>query len=168
MASSKKEFSKIYDRYIQKIYRFIYLKVGSKETAQDLTAEVFTRSWRFYQKYGSQTIKNHSAFLFKSARNILAEYYRKRGQANILSIEELKEVSDTGQNFDKENALIDLERLKKLILQLSDDEQTALLLYYLDNLPVSEIADIIEKSENTTRVIIHRALKKLREKVRSS
>jgi len=48
MANLRKQYSKIYDQYINKIYRFVFLKVSSKEVAEDLTTEVFVRGWDKY------------------------------------------------------------------------------------------------------------------------
>ena len=44
------QFGKIYDEYIEKIYRFVYLKVDSQETAEDITSKVFLKGWETYRK----------------------------------------------------------------------------------------------------------------------
>jgi RNA polymerase sigma-70 factor (ECF subfamily) len=158
------QFGKIYDRYVEKIYRFIYIKVSSQETAEDLTSEVFLRVWRTFQKNGQEKIKNPKAFLYKTARNLLSDYYRKRPHLKMVSIEEAKEMADPGQKIDeKEIVFSELETIQKAISQLKDDYQDVLLWYYLDNLSVEEISKILNKSENAVRVMIHRAMNNLRE-----
>ena len=49
MKNLRKIFSKIYDRYIDKIYRFIFFKVNSQEIAQDLTSETFLKTWESFK-----------------------------------------------------------------------------------------------------------------------
>jgi len=76
-------FSQIYDDYIDRIYRFVYLKVNSKSAAEDITSETFTRLWK--QIYLDKEVKNPSAFLFASAKNLLIDYYRvKDKQPDVL------------------------------------------------------------------------------------
>ncbi len=62
MADLRKIFSKIYDQYINKIYRFVFLKVSSQEIAEDLTSETFLKTWESF-KNGTR-IENPQAFLF--------------------------------------------------------------------------------------------------------
>ena len=55
MNSPKEQFSQIYDQYIEKIYRFVYLKVNSQEIAEDLTSKVFLKGWEAYQNQGDKS-----------------------------------------------------------------------------------------------------------------
>ena len=57
------QFSSIYDEYIEKIYRFVYLKVSSREVAEDITSKVFLKGWETYNS--SKHIKNPGAFLYQ-------------------------------------------------------------------------------------------------------
>ena len=79
----KKEFSKIYDKQVERIYRFIFLKVSSKEAAEDLTSETFLRTWKAFEAINQANaqltpILNQNAFVFQIARNVIADYYRLR------------------------------------------------------------------------------------------
>ena len=49
MESISEQFSQIYDQYIDKIYRFVYLKVNSQEIAEDITSKVFIRGWEKFR-----------------------------------------------------------------------------------------------------------------------
>ncbi|PIU15604.1 RNA polymerase subunit sigma-70, partial [bacterium (Candidatus Gribaldobacteria) CG08_land_8_20_14_0_20_39_15] len=73
MANLRKKFSKIYDQYINKIYRFIFLKVNSQEIAQDLTSETFLRGWESF-KEKNEEIENIQAFLYRIARNLVTDH----------------------------------------------------------------------------------------------
>ncbi len=89
----KKEFEEIYDKNINNIFRFVYLKVSSKDDAQDITSKVFIRLWETIHKPSSNNmvsnreeshptsdrLKNPRAFLYTIARNMVIDYYRKHG-----------------------------------------------------------------------------------------
>ncbi len=83
MDKLKKTFSAIYDKYINKIYRFVFIKVNSQEIAEDLTSETFLRGWEAYKKASNphrQKIDNPSAFLYQIARNLVIDQYREKGR----------------------------------------------------------------------------------------
>ena len=161
MANSRKIFSKIYDQYIDKIYRFIFIKVNSQEIAEDLCSETFLRGWKVF-KEGKDKIKNPPSFLYRIARNLVTDYYREKGRANVISAE-YAQIIDPRPNFE-EKALLgsDLDTVRLALNNIKEDYQTVIIWYYLDDLSVPEIAKIIDKSEGTTRVMLHRALKSLR------
>ena len=157
-------FSKIYKSYSTQIYRFVYIKVSSQETAEDLTSEVFVRFWKTFQKSGQDKIRNPRAFLYKVAKNMVIDFYRSQNQPKPLSTDEVPEMADITQELEKkELALSDQEQIQKSIQKLKDEDQDVILWYYLDQMPISEIAEITEKSEGAVRVMIHRAMEALRQ-----
>jgi len=163
MPNPKKEFSKIYDQYIDKIYRFIFLKVSSQEIAEDLTSETFLKGWKSFQN--PRDIENPSAFLYKIARNLVIDHYRQKAQKNTVKVEDFN-IIDTRSNLE-ENAILtsDLNVAMKAIENLKDDYQVVIVWRYLDDLSISEVAEMLQKSEQATRVMIHRALKELRKQL---
>jgi RNA polymerase sigma-70 factor (ECF subfamily) len=162
MRRAKKIFSKIYDQYVEKIYRFIFLKVSSKEIAEDLTSETFLRGWEVFKRE-KNNIENPEAFLYKIARNLVIDHYREKGKFQVVSTERTPTI-DLKTNLE-EKAIIDseLEMIKKALLNLKEEHQDALIWYYLNGLSISEIAKILDKKESATRVLISRALKNLRQ-----
>ena len=158
----KKFFSKFYDQHVEKIYRFIFLKINSPEVSQDLTAETFTRFWK---QLGSTTdIENPRAFVYSVARHLVIDYYRK-GRFEMLEIEKIQ-IEDQSSNLEQKEILSsDIKDLKAGLRNLSEDYQNVLIWYYLDEFTVSQIAEMINKTENATRVTIHRALNALRAQI---
>src|SRR3990167_9106594 len=73
---SHKKFINAYDKYHAGIYRFLRLKVATDEIAQDLTSEAFTKAWNIITTENKYP-KNDRAYLYKTARNCLVDYYRK-------------------------------------------------------------------------------------------
>jgi len=164
----KEAFGEVYDEYVTKIYRFVWLKVSSQETAQDLTSEIFLKSWRYLVKDDTQKskIRNLQAFLYKVARNVIIDFYRKR--SDPVSIEEIEEdiIDDRLNASEKLYLEDDLKEVKKALDRIKDEYSQVIILYYLEEIPIREIADILDKSEGATRVIIHRALKALRNELK--
>jgi len=165
MGNLRKTFSKIYDRYIDKIYRFIFLKVNSQEIAQDLTSETFLRGWESF-KNGNK-IENPQAFLYKIARNLVIDYYREKGRTQVVSAEYVP-ITDPRPGME-ERAMLnsDLEVVRRALANLAENYQNVIIWYYLDDLPIPEIAVMLNKTEEATRVLLSRALKALRSSIES-
>lgn len=161
MSDKKEQFSHIYDEYIGKIYRFVYLKVDVRETAEDITSKVFTNGWRVYQ--GDKEINNIGAFLYRIARNAVIDYYKEKGRTKTVPMSVISETADGKIDLHKEAILnAETEKVKLAIKNLKKDYQDALILYYLEDIPVEEVASIMDRPPGTVRVMIHRGLKDLR------
>lgn len=163
MSSSKKLFSDIYESYVTKIYRFIFLKVGTKEVAEDLTSETFSRLWRkISMQEGSGSIKNINAFLYQVANNLVTDFYREKGKAQFVPMETVQ-LADERINPEAKIALhSEMDQVREAIASIKDEYRDVIVWYYLDELSVPEIAKITNKSEEAVRVTIHRALEALR------
>lgn len=163
MPNLKKAFSKIYDQYIEKIYRFIFLKVNSKETAEDLTSETFLKCWEAFKE---KEIENPQAFLYQIARNLIVDHYRQKEKFQTVPIEN-NPISDPRQNLQEASNLnLEIERVRTALSKLKDEYQDVLIFYYLEGIPVRKIAKILDRTETATRVLIHRALNSLREELK--
>jgi|SRR3989344_3330815 len=169
MDDLREQFSQIYDQYIGKIYRFVYLKVNSRETAEDLTSKVFMRGWEAYQKSqcpmpnAQKPIENIGAFLYQIARNAVVDYYRERGRVNTVSSEIVPEIVDPADDAHEKAVLsADIGIVKACIPKLKQEHQDVIIWHYLEDMPVKEIAVILGKPAGTVRVMLHRGLKELK------
>jgi RNA polymerase sigma-70 factor (ECF subfamily) len=165
MNDPKEQFSSIYDQYIEKIYRFVYLKVSSQEIAEDLTSKVFLKGWEAYKR--NQEIKNPGAFLYRIARNAVIDHYRERGRAKTVSMDNIPEIADFAAD-PHEKALLnaDITSITSAILKLQDDYQDVLIWYYLEDMSAEQIAALLDKPAGTVRVMIHRGLQALKDELR--
>jgi len=164
MSDARKTFGQIYDKYISKIYRFVFLKVSSREIAEDLTSEAFSKTWVVF-KENQDEIKNVRAFLYKTASNLIIDHYREKGKANVISVNN-PSVVDPKQDLEKHVLLSsDMNNVKQALVHLKEDYQNVILFHYLDDLPISEVSELLNRSEQATRVLLHRALKALRQKI---
>ncbi len=158
----RKEFSKIYDQNINRIYRFNFLKVSSKEIAQDLTSEAFTRAWSSFAKATEDKTKvlNWTAFLYQIARNLVIDHYREKGQFQIVSA---AYVADPAINLEEKAILSsDAQQIKEAIKDLGQEQQEVVLMRHVEGLSFKEIGEILGKPEGTVRVISHRAIESLK------
>ena len=106
MDSIHEQFSHIYDQNIEKIYRFVYLKVNSQEIAEDIVSKVFMKGWEAYQR-DSAAIKNPSAFLYQIARNAVIDFYRQKGRSKVVS-----EIQEIKRSHCIQNAYLLIEQFK--------------------------------------------------------
>jgi RNA polymerase sigma-70 factor (ECF subfamily) len=168
MLNLEEQFSQIYDQYIEKIYRFIYLKVNSQEIAQDITSKVFMSGWESFKKEGVN-IKKPGSFLYQIARNSVIDYYRKKGKTNIISTDSVAELSDNKATLENKVLLdADVAMVKLAIQKLKKDYQDVLIWHYLDDMSIGQIAEMIDKKEGTVRVMLHRGLKDLKGIIKES
>lgn len=154
-------FGKLYDYYVAPIYRFVFIKVGHKAIAEDLTQEVFLSAFENLNNYSIQGCPL-SSWLYQIARNKVIDHYRTK--RNNLSIEEVGEdVFKVGAVIEKDlNFDFDLKQVREAMLKLSEIEQDVLIMRFIEDLSHHEIASAIDKSEGAVRLIQHRAIKNLK------
>lgn len=163
MNRAQSEFAKIYDANIDKIYRFVFLRVNSKELAQDIVSETFMKCWNSY-KDDPDNILNPRAFLYKTAKNLVIDQYRKQGRASVTTADFSDiEVADPKADFEQKAILAsDMETVRKAMSAMNEDYQNAIIWRYLEDMPIKEVSRMLERSEEATRVLLHRAIKDLR------
>ena len=157
-------FSEVYDQFAEKLYRYAFLRLSSKEDAEDVLSTTFLKFWDYLNKNTTRTLSNIPAFLYRIARNLIIDQYRAR--TPTLSVELLFE-----QGFELPAHADGVSIMKKAeyelvigaLSKLSDDDRDVLLLRFIDGLPVVDIAELYSITENNTSVRIHRALGRLKE-----
>lgn len=163
-------YGQFYDAYVSRIYRFIFFKVSSVSDAQDLTSEVFLKLWQYVRE--GREVKNLNAFAYMVARNAVIDFYRQRQRQsdNELAIDEssVSQLVDEHANLLAQHAhRSDMDQLIGGLKHLKEEYREVLVLRFLDDLSISEIATILNKSNGSVRVLIHRALQALRDSVRT-
>ena|SRR3989338_2388713 len=160
-------FEEFYGLYVKKIYRFIYYRINSKQEAQDLTSETFCRAWQSTAQGGK--IENLKAFIYRIAHNLIVDFYAQKQKAPLELNEELKETLPDERSLDNNiDVNLDLGQVKKAISKLSDSYREVLIMRFLDELSISEISQALGKSKNNVYVLIYRALKAVKEELKSN
>ncbi|MBI2474343.1 MAG: RNA polymerase sigma factor [Candidatus Taylorbacteria bacterium] len=154
------EFESIFSLHSDALFRHCYLRMHDREEAKDIVQEAFMRYWRYAQ---SQDVANVKAFLFKTANNLIIDHWRKK---KSFSLDELMdngmEVADESKDLTEFS--VATSDIMVMLRTLGDKERDTLVMRYIDDLPVKDIAELLEESENAVSVRIYRALKKLRER----
>jgi RNA polymerase sigma-70 factor (ECF subfamily) len=154
-------FETLYLRHLERIYRYIYFRIGDEAQAEDMTEEVLVRAWESLPKYQIGESR-FTSWLYTIAHNLLVDHYRRRNPIQI-SPDDLAHYADPGELPERiVGRKQECEILTQSIMQLEDLEQQVLLLRFVEGLSHREIASIIGINQTTSRVIQHRALKALR------
>jgi len=161
-----KSFGRVYDTQVAKIYRYIRLKVSSREIAEDLTAQVFERGWIVYREgldpdNERSEVRNLKALLYQLARHAIADYYRletrrevvRLGDRDLAGEEDLSERAAQSQ---------EMQQILKALNRLKPDYQDLIIQRYLNGLSIEEIADQSEKSTGAIKTALHRAREALK------
>lgn len=150
----------LYNHYFERIYRFIYYRVSHKETAEDLTEEVFVKV--FDKLKGLEQLAAFEGWLFQIARNKVIDYYRSKKQTVALE--------DVENTLEYETNIVDIVNLKteqmvfiKLLKELNPEQQQVIKLKFLEDIDNDIIAKMMDKTEGAIRVIQHRAIARLKE-----
>ncbi|MCK9641781.1 MAG: RNA polymerase sigma factor [Prolixibacteraceae bacterium] len=154
-------FAFFYDQYMTRVYRFVYMRVSDKAVAQDLTQDIFLKTWQHL--VDKKEIQNFAAFIFRVARNAIIDYYRL-SRRQELPLEYADETEDpyTDQKTSSIDKEIDLQALLELLKKMKSEYQEVLILRYVEDLSIDDIAQIMQKDKNNIRVLLHRALNKLK------
>ncbi len=163
---SNKMFIKAYDNYADAIFRHCYFRISNRERAKELMQETFTRAWLHFSR-DSREIENIKAFLYKIANNLIIDEYRKKKESSLEDLEESGFQLVSNERFDTETKL-EAEKIMKLIDQLNENYREVIMMRYIDEFSVKEIAEILKESEDNISVRIHRALKKVKEIIKNN
>ena len=154
-------YGKLYDLYIERIYRFVYYKVRSKEEAEDLVSDIFLKCWNYLISKPSNGITSFSGLIYKIARNVVIDSYRKKAKNNEYPLEAAFMLAEDDCT-EKIEIKQDVEYLLSLIAKLKYEYQEVVMLRYVEELSIKEIAKIVNKKQTAVRVTLHRAVKKLK------
>jgi len=154
-------FGELYDKYLPKIYRFIFFKINQRAEAEDITHQVFLSAWQNIRSYKTKGFP-FSSWLYRIARNAVIDHYRtKKDYIDIESIphEIVAEPAGLAEMLDTAN---EIEFVMTALQTLKEDEQNMIIMKFVNDLSNKEIAEALEKSEGAIRVLQHRALKQLK------
>ena len=156
-------FGVIYERYVSRIYSYIYYRTGNQHDAEDLTARVFFRAMRHVENYTDRGLPL-SAWLYRIAHNLVANWHRDNSRRKEIPLDEIILVRQSGdlpemvliENEEKENLL-------NVIHRLPADRQQLIILKFVEHLSNAEIGLVMGRSEGAVKSLYHRTLLSLRD-----
>ena len=153
-------FGLLYDRYQPMIYRFIAVKVGRREDAEDITHQVFLSAWQSIAGYHDLG-HPFSSWLYRIARNQVIDHYRGRKQDVSLEVLDVESIVGAAASHIDLSMKLDLEKTICAVKQLKPDYQDVILMRFVEDLSVRETARAIKRSEGAVKLLQHRAIKEL-------
>lgn len=157
------EFTKAYYEHKDKICKHIYYRTSDWEIAEDLTQEVFFKTWRYIIE--THGIDNYKKFLYRVAHNLVVEYYRKKIKFTVsLDSIKIKMITDDSNENLPEHIM---ERIffEKLLSNLNENYQRIVKYRFMDEMEITDISTLTGYSPNYISVIIYRAKKILKNKM---
>ncbi len=155
-------FGRLYEQWYTPVYRFILLRVTSKEVAEDLTQEVFTKVFVHLDRFEMRAA-NPLGFLYTTARNTVIDHHKKHKSESLETLEMVEIHDETARSPELDASLgLDVQRLHGAMRTLTREQQDVILLRFIEEKPVKEAATIMNKSEEAIRQLSVRALRSLR------
>jgi RNA polymerase sigma-70 factor, ECF subfamily len=157
-------FGELYDRYVERIYNYIYYRTSNHVDAEDLTERVFFRAIQHIKKYENRGLPI-SAWLYRIAHNLVANWYRDNSRRQEIPIDTF-DFTLQYQGELPEIAVLrseEREQLMSVIRELPEERQQLVILKFVDGLTNAEIGQIMGRTEGAIKSLYHRTLTSLRE-----
>jgi RNA polymerase sigma-70 factor (ECF subfamily) len=155
-ALDEEALAEIHDTYYQAVYRYFSFRMPDPQTAEDLTSEVFLR---FLKAIRDQSAPPNTiqGWLFGAAKNVAREYYRRSNKMEVVAITDQIPAGESSLEH-KISKRLDVEAMMKGMEVLTDDQKHVLALRFGYELPIREVAAIVDKSEAAVKMLQARAI----------
>ncbi len=152
----------LYDQYVERIYAYIYHRVGQADLAEDLTGQVFMRMLEAVRS-GKGWRTSFSGWLYRIAHNLVIDHYRRKHRATLVDIDDAEPVqAQAGDPVRSVENQYERERLRTALSKLTEEQSQVISLRLLEDLSIAEVADIMEKTEGAVKALQYRAVLALR------
>lgn len=157
---------KLYDRYIEPMYRFCWYQLHDEQVAQDLTQDIFVEMIHSLKSFSfSGSFKN---WLYTIAKRLVCHHLREKYQLPKTTLGDWIPDEDNSDWIDPDEERqqgVKRATVDALLSVLKPAEQEAITLVYLQNYSSKEAGVVTGRTPESIRVLVHRALKKLQKKV---
>lgn len=158
-------FGAIYEHYVDRIYNYIYHRVGNAHDAEDLTSRTFFRAFAHLDDYQDKGFA-FSAWLYRIAHNLVANWYRDSKRRQMVALDDLVIRSDPQLHPEHLAASSDEARLLgELMATLDATRQELLYLKFHEELSNAEVGRIMGRTEGAIKSLYHRTLLQLRREI---
>jgi RNA polymerase sigma-70 factor (ECF subfamily) len=161
-ASDSDAFGELYQRYVRRIYNYIYYRTGDYQDAEDLSARVFQKALRHVATFEDKGVP-FSAWLYRIAHNLVANWHRDRSRKPVVPLDDYAVESDGSIHPEAQAvAMEENHMLLEAVRRLPPDRQQLLILKFVERLPNAQIGEIMGRTEGAIKSLYHRTLIALR------
>jgi len=155
-------FATLYNRYLDRIYRFVLVRTGSVQDAQDLTSQTFLAALEHISSFRSQG--SFGGWLFGIARHKVADHYRhQRGDTPLDAEDELVDPDPSPEQV--ADRCLQISRVSHVLASLDPQQAEAISLRIFGQLSAAQAGQVMNKSAAAVRMLVHRGLQNLRERL---
>ncbi|HEX9116915.1 MAG TPA: sigma-70 family RNA polymerase sigma factor [Anaerolineae bacterium] len=155
-------FGELYERNVDRIYSYIYYRVGNEADAEDLVARTFYQALANLPRYTDRGLP-FAAWLYRIAHNLVANHHRAHQRWKSMPLDDLEV---TGRPADgPDHAAESNEKQRALwaaIRRQPEERQRLLILKFADRLSNDEIGHLMGRTESSIKSLYHRTLKALK------
>lgn len=156
-ASAARTMDAVFDRYVERIYSFLYRRLGNREDAEDMTSEVFVKASSELDITRPEA--SIASWLFTVARNELNDHWRRHYRFGaLLPFDDVRAHSSPEPSHVESEPGGAEERLEPILAALPDRYRRVLELRFLQNLTIRETAEAMGVTQENVKVMQHRAL----------
>jgi RNA polymerase sigma-70 factor, ECF subfamily len=165
-AGESAAYDRLYNLYADRVFRYLYARLGQRELAEDLTADVFVRLLQNLPRFKVNTarpVASFSAFVYRVAGNLLTDQYRKQKHRDHQDIDDQPDLTDRRpEPFAHTAASENSRELMDAMRRLGAEQQAVLLYRFSEEFSVHEVAEIMGKTTGAIKALQHRAIANLR------
>lgn len=152
LSNNHDEFRRIYDKYFQNIYKYVFLYVKKPQDSADIVQDVFLKFYISKKEFkGDENIK---AWLLVCAYNASMDYFRSKLRKN-LSLDDVKE----------HYLPFSIDETLGEILNLPQKYKAPIYMHYYEGYTTEEIAKLLKKPQATIRTQLKRGRDILKKKL---
>ncbi len=161
------EFTALYRTHLRDVYSYAYYRIGNHHDAEDLTEQTFLQAWRHFERARREAEgRPLRPWLIRIAHNLAANYYRDRSRRPQTQLEDAAVVSDSRRTDELVEGREELGRVLEGVAELPDDRREALIMRFALDMDNREIARALGRSEGATKVLLHRAIRQLDQRLK--
>lgn len=154
------QLSGLYEEYYDKIARYVYVHIGSKEEAEDIAGEVFLKALKSLKSYREQGVPMQG-WLFRIAHNLTVDYLRKMDKRRTVPSDSIVLVGNDNP-MDTAEKNIEFERVAEAMKQLTTEQREVINLRFFGGFTSKEVGGVLGKSDGAVREMQRAAIERLR------
>src|SRR6476620_624011 len=161
------DFTELYRTHLRDVYSYSYYRCGNHHDAEDLTEQTFLQAWRHFERAQRESNgRPLRPWLIRIAHNLAANYYRDRSRKPQTQLEDAAIISSPHDTVDIVEGREERQNVLEGVMKLPDDRREALIMRFALGMDNKEIARALGRSEGATKVLLHRAIKQLEERLK--